>query len=782
MYGAVKAPRKPPRQQTLKAVHIPAPVGGINTVDPALGLPELDCLKLFNMTAAELGLRVRSGYREWCTGMSGNADNSVRSVVPFSGSQKNGSGDRLFGVTSSGIWNCGDSTNSPERLITFDVQDGDAGYGTSSVYSTPAGKFLLYCDEENGLFIYTETTDSWAVGSAGTTQLWTTSTAYLVGNTVLNGGLAYICTTAGTSASSGGPTGTGSAITDGTAVWNYVRMEQTWLPSTGYLVDDTVLNDGKLYICVVAGTSGSTGPSGKGIHDDSVVWNYVEGAVAWAPSQAYYFNNKVTNGGILYKCTTAGTSASSTGPSGTGTGITDGTVVWSSEGANWVGDTGYSVDDYVINVGNIYICVTAGTSASSIGPVGDGSATDIFDGTVTWHYVRDHGPAAHSIGTSLADQQAGLTATPANFASVTAWKNRLWLVEKDTTRAWYLNTNSVFGTATSFDFGSKMRAGGPLANLYGWSYDAGAGMDSLLVALSTAGDVVIFQGTDPSSASTFGIKGSWSVGGVPYGRRIATEYGGELLIVSLLGVVPLSRLVVGQPVVAGDRSSYATDKVANEFNRLATTYQTNQGWAIGLHPQDNALLVLVPTVSGTAATPYAMSFSKRSWSQYRDLPILSMGVWNGTTYFGTPDGRLCQSGGYLDALELADPTAFSPIAWSLLSAYRNGGTPTQKRIHSIRVSIQAQETTPTMTAEAKYDLDLSEGTAPEPSTSIASAPGTWDNATWDSDVWAGEYSSFQALIGAVGMGREVAIAVRGLAMSRTSFVGADVYFDSGGLL
>jgi hypothetical protein len=51
---------------------------------------------------------------------------------------------------------------------------------------------------------------------------WVASTAVVLGQRALNGGNVYIATTAGTTASSGGPTGTGSGITDGTAVWNYV--------------------------------------------------------------------------------------------------------------------------------------------------------------------------------------------------------------------------------------------------------------------------------------------------------------------------------------------------------------------------------------------------------------------------------------------------------------------------------------------------------------------------------------------------------------------------------
>lgn len=51
---------------------------------------------------------------------------------------------------------------------------------------------------------------------------WVASTAVVVGAHRHNGGNVYRCTTAGTTAGSGGPTGTGTGITDGTAVWSYV--------------------------------------------------------------------------------------------------------------------------------------------------------------------------------------------------------------------------------------------------------------------------------------------------------------------------------------------------------------------------------------------------------------------------------------------------------------------------------------------------------------------------------------------------------------------------------
>lgn len=51
-------------------------------------------------------------------------------------------------------------------------------------------------------------------------------------------------------------------------------------------------------------------------------------APAWAGSTAYTAGVYRTNGANIYKCVTGGTSASSGGPTGTGTGITDGTVTW----------------------------------------------------------------------------------------------------------------------------------------------------------------------------------------------------------------------------------------------------------------------------------------------------------------------------------------------------------------------------------------------------------------------------------------------------------------------
>lgn len=652
--------------QRVKSKTVPAPSGGINTVAPMGALPKGDLVYAWNLIGSELGLRVRNGYQEVVTGMTGLTDNLVRSVLPFTGGRKNGSTNKLFATTSTGIWDCTASSAAPTQVFEFDVQTGEAGYGTSTIMTTVVGRFLIYCDEENGAFIYVEALSTWFALRAGATISWTASTVYTVGNLVVNGANSYVCTVAGTSDVAGGPTG-----------------------------------------------------QGVGIVDASVTWSFLEGN--WTALTLYAAGAQVkTNANRLYVCTIGGTSAGAGGPTGTGTGI--------------------------------------------------------VDGTVTWDYVSEYTPP---IGMTLSDQQAGFTGTPNRFVQAVVWKSRLWFTEKDTSRAWYLPVNSVFGTASSFDFGVRMRAGGDLKGLFNWSYDAGSGLDSLLVGISSSGDIVIYQGTDPSSVNTFGLKGTWSVGAVPYGRRLATDFGGELLVMSLLGLVALSRLVVGQPVLD---SVYVTDKVSNFFQQAATANRLLQGWQVLLHPSEGALMLLLPTADDSPCNPLVMANATKSWWPYRDLPIYSAQVWNGQTYFGTPDGRLCWITGYVDGVTLADPDAYSPVQFSALTGFSNLGNASNKLVQLIRPSLLAQTANTAVRATAKFRFDTAE---PAPPDAAAAGVGgnVWDTAIWDGSVWGGDYAPIDKFSGGGGgCGRDVAIALRGSSVSRTIIVSLDVLYEEGGLL
>ena len=145
----------------------------------------------------------------------------------------------------------------------------------------------------------------------------------------------------------------------------------------------------------------------------------------WASNTYYGVGQRVFNGGNIYVVTVGGESASSgTGPSGTGTGITDGGVTWNYVAAAyvaWAGSTAYAAGAEVSNGGNLYSCLVAGTSAASGGPTG--TAGVITDGTaptaVTWAYIG----SAVAAQTTPTQKTADLGAVPGSpfFAQYFNW-------------------------------------------------------------------------------------------------------------------------------------------------------------------------------------------------------------------------------------------------------------------------------------------------------------------------------------------------------------------------
>jgi hypothetical protein len=116
-------------------------------------------------------------------------------------------------------------------------------------------------------------------------------------------------------------------------------------------------------------------------------------ATPWTASHLYRVGDRVTNDSDkTYICVVAGQSEATIGPLGTGSGIVCGGVTWdyveaSTASNNWCHwpSTVYEQDDLVTwDTGKVYACTQGGTSGVATPPVGMGN--DIMDGTVLWDY------------------------------------------------------------------------------------------------------------------------------------------------------------------------------------------------------------------------------------------------------------------------------------------------------------------------------------------------------------------------------------------------------------
>ncbi len=79
-------------------------------------------------------------------------------------------------------------------------------------------------------------------------------------------------------------------------------------------------------------------------------------------------------------------------------------ITWS--GAAWVALTGYVIGDRVINDSNkVYRCTAPGISAAAGGPTG--TSTGITDGSCTWDYLGANAGAVIDVAAELATLTAG---------------------------------------------------------------------------------------------------------------------------------------------------------------------------------------------------------------------------------------------------------------------------------------------------------------------------------------------------------------------------------------
>ncbi len=386
---------------------------------------------------------------------------------------------------------------------------------------------------------------------------------------------------------------------------------------------------------------------------------------------------------------------------------------------------------------------------------------------------------AESTDTWAAGSVTGVS--PTALAHVLQWKNRVWFTERNSSRAWYLGLGSVSGAATKFDFGSLFRSGGRLVGLYSWTVDGGNGSDDFLVACSSSGDVVLFAGTDPVAVD-FGQVGSWFLGGFPVGRRVATQFGGDMLLLTVQGVLSLQKLVSGQ-LVSPD--VYETRNIRPAIVAAMAAQKNSQGWELNIHPQGNFLWVNTPGIPGQPQEQYAMPFATKGWSRLQGLDALCSAVWGGDFYFGTRNGRVLKSTGFVDNVKLGGDTSQAvAIAGYWLGGYFLGGDGVLKKPGLMKAHFITHGVNPSFAPIVQYEFDLTEPSGLAlVSFSLGGAIFTWDESSWDETFWpALQGVPYTAVAGLTGFGHDFAVGCYFSAQDFCVLTQVEVMWEEGGPL
>lgn len=373
-------------------------------------------------------------------------------------------------------------------------------------------------------------------------------------------------------------------------------------------------------------------------------------------------------------------------------------------------------------------------------------------------------------GTSWTSPSITGPSSSAAFIQVVPFKSRLWFVEKNTQDAWYLPTTSIAGAATKFPLGGQFKLGGKLQQIGTLSKDAGDGSDDYLVFLSSKGEMSIWQGTDPSSATTFALVGNYRIG-TPVGPRAMVDVAGDLGVISSDGVVSVNVMMRNDR--ASSSKAAITDKIQNLFNYYVTSYGSLDGWMPLVYPRGNWALFNIP-LSSTQYVQLVMNAITGAWCRFTNMNAYCWGLLGDDIYFGGTNGTVYKADtGYTDNSGV--------ITASLKTAWNYFGQRGKQKLFTLIRPVISTNGQPSILMNLNVDFQ----DVPPTGTISAAAPSNslWGIAQWGTGVWAGDATIVTNWNSPLALGYCGAVRMT-ITSSGSSFIlnSFDVQMQAGGAL
>lgn len=398
--------------------------------------------------------------------------------------------------------------------------------------------------------------------------------------------------------------------------------------------------------------------------------------------------------------------------------------------------------------------------------VNPGNGYYIYDGTTITQVLAGDG----TLGTI-----SGID--PVLFVHVTVYQNRVWFVEVDSTRAWYLPIGEFAGIAKQFDFGAMLPHGGHLEVLVNWTFDgsSGVGLNNQLVAIGNEGDLVVYGGDDPDTADSFRCTGRWFIGRVPLGRRWFSIFSGDIIMLSERGMNFMSEVMRGKGFFGNTEIAQSVNSAlaAEVVNTLDVRY-----WEVVYLPVEQ--LVLINRAEFDAADKqWLYEVNNKAFATLQGIPMNTLGLFDGKAFSGDLAGNIWWAfQGGSDGI--IDGVAGKDLEGRCVTAFQTMGEGIRvKRFLMVRPSFIAKAP-PGVSAA----LNREWSTAP-PSDAPAFFgvdPALWDVGQWNVAVWTGEGEAYESWFGAAGIGRYASLSLRVRANAGAVFVGWQAIVTAGGVL
>lgn len=370
----------------------------------------------------------------------------------------------------------------------------------------------------------------------------------------------------------------------------------------------------------------------------------------------------------------------------------------------------------------------------------DGKFVITVTGISSFTYTLPSDPAGNPSNQGSYTIYYGVTGIDnSTFVQVNLFKNRLYFCAKDSLNAWYLPVDAIGGEAKPIRIGGVANQGGFLQAMGTWTIDAGQGADDYAVWATNMGEVIVYNGTDPDSPDTWELKGVWQFGYV-FSRRCFFKWGGDLLMLSQDGLVPMAASLQSTRL---DPRVFLTDKIFYAIAQEVQKYSNEYGWQINYFARPNMLILNIPSIDGKKQ--FVMHTISKGWAQFTGIETDCWELSNENMYFG--------GNGYVGQFWETFADDGQEVSATCQQAYSYFDAPgQQKRFTLIRPTLFVDVGQPGLYAGINTDFQTQNNLGKVTFKPSAGSTGVWDVSKWDECVWSGGLITYNEWQGVTGIG------------------------------
>jgi hypothetical protein len=373
--------------------------------------------------------------------------------------------------------------------------------------------------------------------------------------------------------------------------------------------------------------------------------------------------------------------------------------------------------------------------------------------------------------------------TGADIVNVTSYRNRLWGVLKNSTKACYLGLNAVTGAGAAFDVGAQFPRGGYLQAIGTWSTSNSNGPQEYIGFISSYGDIAVYIITDPTNSGSIFYLGTSQVGS-PIGRRCTVKLGADLGLITIDGLVTLSmtlnydRAIIQAKALSANIRPVMTESARRQGDQF--------GWQAVSYPRNTMIIMNVPIAEGNLQEQYVMNTITSAWCQFQGQNANCWEIFEDRAYFGDNDGFVC----------LADEAAGDEgqtLSASVKGAFGAYGALGNVKQWEMILPLVTINTAFPVDPELGINVDFADDAILDPIdftpasvTPIWNDPLTlWDEAQWPGDILTSQWATvnglgrFASIVMAVEVPWDEALLLSPLTLRINSFT---VSYQIGGLI